>query len=638
MGYYNTYAMTLDVERLREVQAHFEAGRYDMVISRLTHPLPRTPDEWRMLGMSYMGSGRFAEAELPLMRSSELGDDEARVEYGNLLRLQGRFAEAIRHFEVIAPELTGELALRALRWWGTAEFQAGQMAEGLERCERAWRGYMALGDDELIGRVTQTVAQMLVNVGEMPRAQHLYQEALRLLPTHRTPIARLSALTGLANVQVLTGDFTGARATLAQGWEALTHTNALTPRAHLLGIEAELHYLTGDQGAHLQALQNLRALAETTQDFELLTWTATRLADLYSRQGEHGRALEVLLDLAPKATHPAVTMTRGVLLRRRQHHVQAADHLSRALESAGLGEQQRVRALLHLAEAQAGQGDEAGSRDTLRAALAALVSARDRMLYRPDIQELTNLVQRALLDPDLAPDMQLVLEKLAVPETGNRSEAAQTLNLRVSTLGRAEVERGGERVPLSLEGSVLTLTYLALHPGHTRRELEATIYPDRDPRTAGDYFRAVFRELRVRLGPEVLHMEGSPKQPRYRLGPDVHVQLDVTELREALEAGDLPRALALYRGPFLPGLRMESEWAEELREELRVLLTLELRERLNQAREEGDLRRALLLTNEFLRVDPYDLQVLETRVELARQVATPQELARYVVELHRMKL
>jgi len=628
--------MTLDAERLSELQAHFDAGRYEAVIAYLTDFSPVTPDGWRLLGMAYLWSRRLPEAELPLMRSAELGDVEAKVEYGNLLRLQGRFPEAIRHFETITPGLTGEFALRALRWWGTAEFQSGHMAEGLERCERAWRGYMALGDDERIGRVTQTVAQMLVHTGELIRAQQLYQEALRLLPSDRTPIARLSALTGLANVQVLTGDFRGAQATIAQAREALDRTDALTPRAYLLTVEADLHHLTGDHAARLRTLEELRAIVETTRDFELLTWTATRFADLYSRQGEHGRALEALLDLAPDATHPAVTMTRGILLGRRQHHAQAAEHLGRALESPGLGEVERVRALLYLAEAQSGLGQDGESLRTFRAALTALVSARDRILYRPDLQELTPLVQRALLDPDLAPDMQLVLEKLSVPGSEVRPGPAP-LHLRVSTLGRAEVERGGEPVPLSLEGGVLTLVYLALYPGRTRRELEATLYPDRDPKTAGDYFRAVFRELRVRLGPEVLHMEGSPKQPRYRLGPDVHVHLDVTELRAALAAGDLARALALYRGPFLPGLRMDSEWADELREELRLLLTMEVRGRLTHAREEGDLRRALLLANELLRVDPYDLGVLEARVEIARQVAPPQELARYVVELHRMQ-
>ncbi|KEF33426.1 SARP family transcriptional regulator [Deinococcus sp. RL] len=630
--------MTPDVEQFADLQAQFDAGRYDAVVTFLTERPPATPEEWRLLGMAYQGSGRFQQAELPLMRAMEQGDEEARVEYGNVLRLLGRFSEAIRHFAAITPGLTGELALRAQRWWGTAEFQSGRMAEGMERCERAWRGYMALGDDERIGRVTQTVAQMLVQTGEVLRAQHLYQEALRLLPTDRTPIARLSALTGLANVQVLTGDFKGAKQTIDEARELLTQTDALTPKAYLLAVEAVLHHLTRDHAAHLQTLQALRGIVERTrhsQDFELLTWTATRMADLHSRQGQHARALEVLLDLAPDATHPAVTMTRGILLRRRQHHAQAAEHLARALESQTLGEGQRIRALLHLAEAQAALGGAEQSLRTFREALTALIAARDRMLYRPDLHELANLVQRALLHPDLASDTQLVLDKLNVP--GSEVPVSGSLHLRVYTLGRSEIEREGETITLSLEGGVLTLVYLALHPGRTRRELEATLYPDRDPKTAGDYFRAVFRELRVRLGAEVIRMEGSAKQPRYSLGPDVHVHLDVTELRAALAAGDLAGALALYRGPFLAGLRMESEWAEEVREELRLLLTMELRSRIAQAREAGDLRRALLLINELLRVDPFDLSMLEARVALAREVASPPELARYVVELHRMK-
>ncbi|MEW6422497.1 MAG: tetratricopeptide repeat protein, partial [Deinococcota bacterium] len=299
--------MTLDVDRFVELRAYFDAGQYATVIARFTDLAPLTPEEWRLFGLALLWGGRFAEAELPLLRAAEMGDAEARVEYGNLLRLQGRFLEAIRHFGCITPDLSGELALRALRWWGTAEFQAGRLAEGLERCEQAWRGYLALGDDERIGRVTQTLAQMLVQTGDLTRARHLYGEALRLLPQERTPIAHLSALTGLANVQVLTGDFAGARITLAQGWQALEQTDALIPRAYLLTVEAELHHLTGDQAAQLRILQDLRVMVEGTQDFELLTWMAARLADLYSLQGEHGRALEVLLDLAPDAAHPTVT-------------------------------------------------------------------------------------------------------------------------------------------------------------------------------------------------------------------------------------------------------------------------------------------------------------------------------------------
>lgn len=628
--------MTSNVDRHTELQAYMQAGRYDMVIALLERGSPVTSGEWRMLGLALLWQGRFAEAELPLLRADALGDAEARVEYGNLLRLQGRFSESVKHLEALLPGLEGELRFRALRWWGTAEFQAGQWKEGLERCEQAWRGYMTLDDEQRIGRVTQTLAQMHALVGDMQRARQLYEEALRILTEGASPDARLAAFSGLANLLMLAGDFKAAEMNLKRGREVLEHMDSPRQRAYLLSAEAELHYVSGESASYSRSLQELLPIVTASQDFELRLWTAARLADLYSRQGKHAQALDVLLELSPDADHPAVNMMRGVLLLRRNYDGQAAYHLRAALDSGELTRYHRIRALLFLAEAQLRLGDEAEVRLAFREALRALVCGRDRMLYRPDLQELGHLVQRALLDPDFAPDMRMVLDKLAVPGGGERGEGAP-LHLRVFTLGRAEVHLGGEAVALSLEGSALTLAYLALHPGRTRRELEAAIYPDRDPKTAGDYFRAVFRELRVRLGGGVLQMEGSAKQPRYRLGGGVHLELDVTALREALNAGDLPRALALYRGPFLPGLRMESEWAEELREELRMMLTLELRRHLSLARQEGDLRRALLLTNESLRIDPYDLGLLEARVDLARQVAPPQELARYVVELHRMK-
>lgn len=508
--------MNVNVDRHTELLTRMQAGQYDVVIALLNGAPPVTAEEWRLLGMALLWQGQFAEAELPLLRASALGDPEARVEYGNLLRLQGRFPGALAHFEVLLPDLKGELRCRALRWWGTAEFQAGHLKEGLERCEQAWRGYMLLGDEQRIGRVAQTLAQMHVRVGDMQRAGQLYGEALRILTADAFPDARLSALSGLANIQVLTGDFMGARVTLRQGREVLERTDSTLSRAYLLSAEAELHYVSGDPAAYLQSLQELLPLVTVSRDFELRLWTATHLADLYSRQGKHAQALDVLLELAPDADHPAVNMMRGVLLLRRNYPEQAAAHLTHALASDRLVRYHRTRALLFLAEAHLRQGDEPTTREAFREALGALVGARDRMLYRPDLQELTHLVQRARLDPDFAPDMQMVLDKLAVSGPVQREAAegeAAPLHLRVFTLGRAEVQRAGERVALSLEGSVLTLAYLALNPGRTRRELEAAIYPDRDPKTAGDYFRAVFRELRVRLGEACCRWRGVPSSP-----------------------------------------------------------------------------------------------------------------------------
>jgi citrate lyase beta subunit len=87
--------------------------------------------------------------------------------------------------------------------------------------------------------------------------------------------------------------------------------------------------------------------------------------------------------------------------------------------------------------------------------------------------------------------------------------------------------------------------------------------------------------------------------------------------------------------PFLKTVT-DSEWAEDLREQLQRAVTGAIRSQMRRARDAGDLKRALLLANQLLRVDPYDPEVLVERVEVARGVASPQEIARYVVEMQRM--
>ena len=479
------------------------------------------------------------------------------------------------------------------------------------------------------------MAQMHLSVGNLLRAKHLYEEALRRLPLSKDPLPRIAALGGLADVEISLGELRKARQTLDIAHEALQMTDALKPRAHLLSQEADYYHLTGNREKYAEILIELQSIVEDLQDFESSTWTAAHLADLYSLQGRHALAMETLFGLAPENKDPLVTATRGMLLRRRHLYSAAIEAFQAALDSPRLEARAQLRTLLHLADAQAKNGDPEGASASLKQAMEGLLSARDLIIFSPDIQELEDLVQHALLDPELSPYMEVLLDKFAMLLGKDNTPEDAALHLRLQTLGRAAAFKDGEEVRFSLHGSVLTLVYLALNPGATRRDLESTLYPDREGKTAGDYFRAVFRELRVKLGQQVLWMDGSPRAPRYRLGPGVHIDLDLEHLREALSKGDTARALSLYKGPFLPDSKMESDWVDHTREELRANLAAELRLRLQQARRNGDLRRALLLANQYLKIDPDDLEMLEARVAVARQVASPQDLARYVVELQR---
>lgn len=620
---------------MTDVISAFEAGQYTDVIMTLEARPPQGIREFTLLGLALLRTGRFPEAETPLTQAAVLGDPEAQVELGNLLRLLGRFEEAVSHFETISAGLTGELQLRALRWWGMAEFQGGHLEEGLRRCERAWYGYMALGDGELTARVTQSLAWLHSQIGDFTRAKQLYGEAIRALPVHPVPFPRLAALTNLLDLHLQTGDFRAAHETLSEAERTLSTLDAPRQKALLLTGKAELLRLTGDFRGYAFALDDLAPLAEALRDHRLRVWVASRRAEHFSLHGQHGRALEELHTFGRVGTWtPELWATSGVLARRRGDLRSAVTDLEHAV-----GELRRsgpvpdlIRALLHLAGAQHKAGLEPTA--ALQEALRELLNLRHYAAFRPDLEELRDLLHHALLEPELAPYLEPVLDRLAALNGSPRLPEDGLMHMQVSTLGRVQVVKDGTPVDFELRGAPLLLAYLALHPGKTRAEVQLELYPDKDVRTGAGYIRAAIHELRQTLGREVVIFEGPHNAPRYRLGHLVHVDLDMTGVTEAVNRGEVARALALYRGPFMPGVE-DSAWVRHKREEVLLSLTFELRTQMARYQAEGDLKRVILLANQYLRIDPFEREVLEERVAAAREVASPQELARYTAELNR---
>lgn len=596
---------------------------------------PQDIREFTLLGLALLRTGRFPEAETPLTQAAVLGDPEAQVELGNLLRLLGRFEEAALHLERISAGLNGELQLRALRWWGMAEFQGGHVEEGLRRCERAWYGYMALGDPELTARVTQSLAWLHSQLGDLTRAKQLYTEAIRALPAHPVPFPRLAALTNLLDLHLQTGDFRAAHETLAEAERTLGTHDAPRQKALLLGAKAELLRLTGDFQGYAFALDNLVPLAHELRDYRLRVWVASRRAEHFSLRGQHGKALEELHAFGRTSSWPAeLWATSGVLARRRGALTEAVADLDRAVgefRQAGRAPD-LTRALLHLAGAQHKSGLDPAA--ALKEALRELLNLRHYAAFRPDLEELRDLLHHALLEPELAAYLEPVLDHLAVQGGSPRLPEDGLMHLQLSTLGQVQVVKDGVAVDFELRGAPLLLAYLALHPGQTRAEVQLELYPDKDAQSGAGYIRAAIHELRQKLGREVVVFEGPHNAPRYRLGHLVHVDLDVTAVGEAVNRGEVARALALYRGPFMPGVE-DSAWVRHRREEVLLSLTFELRTQMARHQAEGDLKRVILLANQYLRIDPFEREVLEERVAAAREVASPQELARYTAELHR---
>ena len=627
---------------LDDVQAQFEAGQYLQVVTALEGKA-RGAREYTLLGVALLRLSRFTEAETPLIKASVLGDPEGRVELGNLLRLLGRFEEAILHFQAIAPTLTEELQFRALRWWGVAEFQSGQMEAGLRRCERAWFGYVALGDEEMTARVAQSLGQMHVFNGDFTRAKQLYTEAVRALSMESVPIPRLYVFKGLLDLQVQTGDLKTARATLVEAKETLKYIVGIMYRADLLSSEAELLRLEGNYSAYALLLEELHPLAVELNDHNVRLWVLGRLADHYSLVGLHGKALETLMTFGGRTAEwpPELWAVGGVLARRRgEYAVSLTDLELAAGEFRRRGSRpELIRVLLHAAASALQLRAEALAVKHLKEALGEMFLLRQLVAFRPDFEELRDLLHYALLEPELAPYMEPLLDNLGHLAGAPRLPEDGAMRLQVTTLGKVAVFREGAEIAFCYTDSPLLLTYIALNPGHTRAEMQLELYPDKDAGTGSSYVRNMMRDLRNNLGPEVVTFEGPHNSPWYRLGKYVQVDLDLTHLRDALDRGDVARALALYRGDFMPPdmalEAQESDWVIQKREETRLALLFELRNQMARYKADGDDRRLVLLANQYLRVDPFEREVLETRIDAAKLVSSAQELAQYVAEFRR---
>lgn len=418
----------------------------------------------------------------------------------------------------------------------------------------------------------------------------------------------------------------------------LPFMDGLRHRTSLLTGEAELLRASGDYGGYALALDELSRLCDALQDQDLRLWVLGRLADHYSRIGLHGKALEMLYAYGtrPAQWPPELVATSGILARRRGDMLEAEADLERAAQlfrKAGRTPE-LIRTLLHLADAAHKGKHEATAVSALKEALREMLLLRQLVAFRPDFEELSELLHFAVLEPDLAPYMEGVLDNLANVAGAPRLPEDGAMRLQVTSLGRVAVFKDNAEIEFTLKGSALLLAYLALHPGRTRAEIQLALYPEKDATAGASYIRSAIKELRDLLGREVVEFGGPHNSPWYRLGRFVHVDLDLQHFHEALSKGDVARALALYRGPFMPGIE-DSEWVDQKREEALLALTFELRNQMARYKAEGDYRRFILLANQYLRAEPYDQEVLEARVDAAKVVASPHELAKYVAELKR---
>jgi DNA-binding SARP family transcriptional activator/tetratricopeptide (TPR) repeat protein len=175
-----------------------------------------------------------------------------------------------------------------------------------------------------------------------------------------------------------------------------------------------------------------------------------------------------------------------------------------------------------------------------------------------------------------------------------------------------------EERPLPLAAPPRTgplLAYLALHrTPQDRRTVAGALWPDSDPDGARTNLRRHLHYLRQALpeapGPGWLVTDGS----RVGLHPEAALWVDVRAFEDAVAAGELDRAAALYTDHLLPEL--DDEWLLVERERLRDVLLDLLTALAERHLEDGRPSETLRVLDRLLREDP----LREDAVRLAMRV------------------
>ncbi|CAM3732063.1 hypothetical protein DEFR109230_10165 [Deinococcus frigens] len=400
---------------------------------------------------------------------------------------------------------------------------------------------------------------------------------------------------------------------------------------------------SGDYAGFCESLIDLANRAEMLQEFYITEYALSHLANHYSRIGEHAEAVRTIARL--RALNPDLSLYARVVLammalRRGDSASALRMHLEVREDALRRGAHiDATRALLLAAFSAYRMNDLPRCTQLLSEALLELAGqprSQSQAAIAPDLREIEEMLAYARLQPNLAPMLEAALEDVSSLSGTMRDDLFTSgMRLEIMTLGQELVLRDGIPCAMRVRGSVAVLAYLALHPRSTRQDVVTQLWPDRDPKKAATYFRQCITDIREAMGADVILVEGAHQAPEYRLSSKASLTLDSQRVLQLIAGGQLPAAVAAYKGEFLPSLQ-ESEWAEEQRMTIQRALVGSLRAELRAAQiERGQERRVVLLATAILSIDPNDTETEDLRLDVARQVSSPSEIARFEAERHR---
>jgi ATP/maltotriose-dependent transcriptional regulator MalT/DNA-binding SARP family transcriptional activator len=539
----------------------------------------------------------------------------------------------------VADRVTQLLRGELLHFVGVSLEHQGLRAESLLPLTEALCVYTAEGSAYHQARAHNDLAVVHGRLGAYATATAHYEQAVVQYRQINNVAGLASALNNLANCYALQGEIRLALDVVTSALAAAKESGSLRLIAYSTRTMGDLRCAEGDYGQAAELQERARQSFLEANEKVLVARTALALARTLCLAGRLENVESLIASAGAYVNTDGRPLDRGVLAFTTglsalvlSQSMTARSALTEAVEAFSQAGDVRwmQRARLLLAEALCRQGERDSALTELAQISEAVDSAPGAFTQEAVVAQTALALAIAALSQG-GVFAQLLGKASAPPSSGGlprngRTPDAPPQVIRLYTLGAERIEVDGrpitDREALTGKGREL-LVYLLTHRGRApRRALIETLWPDLDPLRPTSVLRTTVYRLRRAMGTECINVQGD----WYALSDSYAFWLDAREFRSLdRRARDVSvsepdrmlafeRALALYKGAFLPGC--PSEWCLTERHNLEVRYSGLVRSLVRVYAKAGLLDRALGVCDSLLSEDPLDENAALLSVQL----------------------
>jgi tetratricopeptide (TPR) repeat protein len=587
----------------------------------LEHP---TALEDQLGGKCLWGQGLYEEAKIPLYRAVQRGQLSAAVDLIAIHLQLNEFTDAQGWVETSQQlDLSSREQVRVLMFHGDLLQKMGQVRLTINILKKAWLQANLLDEDVYVtAQVAQSLAAALHDVGRDREALRYLNRVIRKTEGVWNTFLRITR----AYASIGSGDEEQARLDLLE----TEHSSQQTPFLMTYRLIVTGFHMIAHRQTH-EAMRQLELAVHNAEQIDLKEFQVTSAALLcavYASHSSYDKARAVLMPLTNLDLSPAEEAIRQ--LRIGQLHAASRDlegariALESAVATFSTLERQRELswALLRLAHLHLERGDRRLANQTLERVsdIANAIGGTIYLLPELNLMGLEVVKQLAEIASPYAMHALLPVVEPDKSVTVPLESRPLVRRLRIVTLGKPQLLADDRNVSPRLNKAMELISYLILHPQTSLERIVHDVFPDSDAKAGANYFH----QLRHRITKDVpeLRVVQDKQTKAYTLDtgtvPLESDYEDVIKLLNHATQNELHQALELYRGAFMPHL--ESEWAEEVRNNVEWLLVRSGLRIVQDLYERGDFEDCRKLTEKLRKVAPLDEGLSELLVRATNEI------------------